>query len=129
MTRLDRHRASHRTLALSVRRRRDDAPFYVVAAFFAAAFGSFLITLWPYMIPFSIMIAEAAAPCASLTFMFWGAGLFVLPLMLLYTAISTCFAAESTRFHGTSQRVFGCRRNNGWRVSTLASSRAWSEPP
>jgi hypothetical protein len=116
-------------LALSVRRRSDDAPFYVVAATSAAAFGTFLITLWPYMIPFSITIAEAAAPRASLTFMFWGAGLFVLPLMLLYAAISTCFAAESTRSHGISHRVFGCRRNNGWRVSTLASSRAWSEPP
>jgi cytochrome d ubiquinol oxidase subunit II len=40
------------------------------------------------MIPFSITIAEAAAPHSSLAFMFWGEGIFVFPLMLLYTAIS-----------------------------------------
>jgi cytochrome d ubiquinol oxidase subunit II len=40
------------------------------------------------MIPFSITIEEAAAPHSSLAFMFWGEGLFIFPLMLLYTAIS-----------------------------------------
>jgi cytochrome d ubiquinol oxidase subunit II len=35
-----------------------------------------------------ITIDEAAAPHSSLAFMFGGAGLFVFPLMLLYTAIS-----------------------------------------
>jgi cytochrome bd ubiquinol oxidase subunit II len=55
---------------------------------FAAAFGTFLVTFWPYMVPFSITIDQAAAPRSSLSFMFWGEGLFVLPLMLLYTAIS-----------------------------------------
>ena len=38
--------------------------------------------------PLLITIDEAAAPHSSLAFMFWGAGLFVFPLMLLYTAIS-----------------------------------------
>jgi cytochrome d ubiquinol oxidase subunit II len=33
-------------------------------------------------------IDEAAAPHSSLAFMFWGEGLFVFPLMLLYTFIS-----------------------------------------
>jgi cytochrome d ubiquinol oxidase subunit II len=40
------------------------------------------------MIPFAITIDDAAAPHSSLAFMFWGAGIFVFPLMLLYTAIS-----------------------------------------
>jgi cytochrome d ubiquinol oxidase subunit II len=40
------------------------------------------------MIPFSITIEEAAAPHSSLAFMFWGEGLFVFPLMLIYTVIS-----------------------------------------
>ena len=69
-------------------RRDDRAPFYMVALIFAAAFGTLAISFWPYMIPFSIKIEEAAAPHSSLAFMFWGAGLFVFPLMLLYTAIS-----------------------------------------
>jgi cytochrome d ubiquinol oxidase subunit II len=54
---------------------------------FAAAFGTLAISFWPYMIPFSITIEEAAAPRSSLYFMFWGEGLFVFPLMLVYTAI------------------------------------------
>jgi cytochrome d ubiquinol oxidase subunit II len=60
----------------------------MVALMFAAAFGTLAISFWPYMIPFSITIAEAAAPHSSLAFMFWGEGLFVFPLMLLYTAIA-----------------------------------------
>jgi cytochrome d ubiquinol oxidase subunit II len=75
-------------LAASVRRRWDAAPLYMVAIIFIAAFGTLAISFWPYMIPFSITIDAAAAPHSSLAFMFWGAGLFVFPLMLIYTAIS-----------------------------------------
>jgi cytochrome d ubiquinol oxidase subunit II len=75
-------------LAASVRRRHDGPPFYMVALIFAAAFGTLAISFWPFMIPFSITIDEAAAPYSSLAFMFWGAGLFIFPLMLIYTAIS-----------------------------------------
>src|SRR6201993_3659174 len=74
--------------AASVRRRRDGVPFHMVALIFAAAFGTLAISFWPYMIPFSITIEEAAAPHSSLAFMFWGEGLFVFPLMLLYTVIA-----------------------------------------
>src|SRR5271165_3944478 len=63
-------------------------PFYMVALIFVAAFGTLAISFWPYMIPFSITVEEAAAPHSSLAFMFWGEGLFVFPLMLLYTVIS-----------------------------------------
>ena len=73
-------------LAASLQRRSDQAPFRIVAVIFAAAFGTLALSFWPYMIPFSITIDEAAAPHSSLAFMFWGAGLFVFPLMLLYTA-------------------------------------------
>jgi cytochrome d ubiquinol oxidase subunit II len=75
-------------LAASVRHRRDGPPFIMVALIFMAAFSTLAISFWPYMIPFAITIADAAAPHSSLAFMFWGAGLFVFPLMLLYTVIS-----------------------------------------
>jgi cytochrome bd ubiquinol oxidase subunit II len=75
-------------LAVSVRSRRDAPPFYMVALIFVAAFGTLAISFWPYMIPFTITVEEAAAPHSSLAFMFWGEGLFVLPLMLVYTVIS-----------------------------------------
>lgn len=75
-------------LAQSVIRRRDGVPFSMVALTFAAAFGTLAVSFWPYMIPFSITIEEAAAPHSSLAFMFWGAGLFIFPLMLVYAAVN-----------------------------------------
>jgi cytochrome bd ubiquinol oxidase subunit II len=60
----------------------------MVALIFAAAFGTLAISFWPYMIPFSITIEEAAAPHSSLAFMFWGEGIIVFPLMLICTVIS-----------------------------------------
>jgi cytochrome bd ubiquinol oxidase subunit II len=75
-------------LAHSVVHRRDAVPFTMVALTFAAAFGTLAISFWPYMIPFSITIDDAAAPHASLAFMFWGEGLFVFPLMLVYAAVN-----------------------------------------
>src|ERR1700757_1999014 len=76
------------TLAASIQRKQDALPLLMVAIIFAAAFGTLAISFWPYMVPFSITVEQAAAPHSSLAFMFWGAGLFVFPLMLLYTAIS-----------------------------------------
>ena len=75
-------------LAVSVRQQRDTIPVYMIALIFLAAFGTLAISFWPYMIPFSVTIESAAAPHASLAFMFWGEGLFVFPLMLIYTAVA-----------------------------------------
>src|SRR6202041_2524060 len=75
-------------LALSVLRHLDEWPFYMVALIFLSAFGTLAISFWPYMIPFVITIDQAAAPHSSLAFMFWGEGIFIFPLMLIYTAIS-----------------------------------------
>ena len=75
-------------LAASVRQRRDGLPYYMVVLIFAAAFGTLAISFWPYMIPFTITVEDAAAPHSSLAFMFWGEGLFVFPLLLIYTAVS-----------------------------------------
>jgi cytochrome d ubiquinol oxidase subunit II len=85
------------TLAVSVRRRQDAPPFYMVVLIFTAAFGTLAVSFWPYMVPFSITIDEAASPHSSLAFMFWGGGLFVFPLMLVYTAMSlTVFRGKVT---------------------------------
>src|SRR5262249_13754741 len=48
-------------LAYSVKRRHDGVPFTMVALTFAAAFGTLAISFWPYMVPFSITIDDAAA--------------------------------------------------------------------
>jgi cytochrome d ubiquinol oxidase subunit II len=83
--------------AWSVRRRNDNVPFFMVAVIFAAAFATLALSFWPYMIPFSITIEEAAAPHSSLAFLFWFAGIIVFPLMLIYTAVSlTVFRGKVT---------------------------------
>ena len=68
--------------------RRDDAqPFRMTALIFVSAFATMAISFWPYMIPFEVTVDQAAAPKESLRFMFWGAGVCVLPLTLAYTAL------------------------------------------
>jgi cytochrome bd ubiquinol oxidase subunit II len=53
------------------------------------------------MIPFEITIDAAAAPPSTLSFMFWGEGLWVFPLMLLYTAIGyRVFRGKLGSMHG-----------------------------
>jgi Cytochrome bd terminal oxidase subunit II len=63
------------------------------------------ISFWPYMIPFSITIEEAAAPHSSLAFMFWGASLFVFPLMLLYTIVSYTVFRGNANLIGKRQQM------------------------
>jgi cytochrome d ubiquinol oxidase subunit II len=52
---------------------------------FLCAFGTMAVSFWPYMVPYSLTIEQAAAPTASLRFMFYGAGLFIMPVILIYT--------------------------------------------
>jgi cytochrome d ubiquinol oxidase subunit II len=75
-------------LAVNILRQNDRWPFYMVALIFMSAFGTLALSFWPYMIPFAITVHQAAAPHSSLAFMFWGEGLFVFPLMLIYTIVS-----------------------------------------
>jgi cytochrome bd ubiquinol oxidase subunit II len=56
----------------------------LTALFFLAAFLSLGVMFWPYMIPYSITVANAAAPDASLAFLFYG-GIVVLPAIAVYT--------------------------------------------
>jgi cytochrome d ubiquinol oxidase subunit II len=69
---------------LGVRWRRDGLPFVMTVLFFVAAFLTLAVLFWPYMIPYRITVANAAAPDASLSFLFWGA-VVVLPVTALYT--------------------------------------------
>jgi cytochrome d ubiquinol oxidase subunit II len=75
-------------LALSILNHNDYWPFYMVALIFMSAFGTLALSFWPYMIPSVITVDQAAAPQSSLTFMFWGCGVIVFPLMLIYTLVS-----------------------------------------
>ena len=75
-------------LALSILNHNDYLPFHMVALIFMSAFGTLALSFWPYMIPSVITVDQAAAPLSSLVFMFWGCGVIVFPLMLIYTLVS-----------------------------------------
>ncbi|MEM7021101.1 MAG: cytochrome d ubiquinol oxidase subunit II [Pseudomonadota bacterium] len=72
---------------LGIQARRDAVPFLMTALIFICAFGTMAVSFWPYMVPYSLTIEEAAAPPASLSFLFYGAGLFVIPVILIYTIV------------------------------------------
>ena len=66
------------------RARRDGVPFPMAVAFFVTAFLTLGVMFWPYMIPYALTVADAAAPAASLRFFFYG-GIVVLPVIAIYT--------------------------------------------
>ena len=68
-----------------VQRHRDWMPYAMTVVIFVAAYLTMVGSFWPYMIPFSVTIQEAAAPTPSLEFLFYGAGLVVFPVVLIYT--------------------------------------------
>lgn len=78
--------AAFLVLISGVRRRDERHLFLAGATIFLAAFCTLAGSFLPYILPFTLTIEEAAAPNASLAFLFWGAGLVVLPLTLAYTS-------------------------------------------
>jgi cytochrome d ubiquinol oxidase subunit II len=70
-----------------IKRRIDWAPYGMSVIIFAAAFMTLEASFWPYLIPFSVTIQEAAAPVQSLSFLFYGAGIVLFPVILLYTGM------------------------------------------
>jgi cytochrome d ubiquinol oxidase subunit II len=69
---------------MGARGRRDGFPFAMTVLFFLSAFLTLGAMFWPYMIPYTLTVGNAAAPDASLRFLFYGAVL-VLPLITVYT--------------------------------------------
>ena len=70
--------------AWAARARRDALPFACTALFFVAAFLTLGVMFWPYMVPYALTVANAAAPDVSLRFLFYG-GVAVLPVVAIYT--------------------------------------------
>jgi cytochrome d ubiquinol oxidase subunit II len=65
---------------------RDWQPWLMASALFIIAFAMLAASFWPWIVPFHLTVAEAAAPTASLEFMFYGIALVVMPVILIYTA-------------------------------------------
>ena len=71
----------------SLKRRRNYTPFLMALAIFTLSLAGLGISLFPYVVPPSITIWDAAAPTASLKFMLPGA-LIMVPIILAYTGYS-----------------------------------------
>ncbi len=64
---------------------RDWLPFVLALALFGLCFVGLGVSMWPYVIPPSVTLAEAAAPESSQMFMLVGAAVLI-PIILAYTA-------------------------------------------
>ena len=69
------------------KKRYELSPFIWTLALVFLAYTGFMISLWPYIIPPSITIWEAAAPESSQLFALIGA-LILIPIILIYTGVS-----------------------------------------
>jgi cytochrome bd ubiquinol oxidase subunit II len=68
----------------AARARRDGLPVALTTLLFVAAYLTLGVMFWPYMIPYTITVADAASPDASLQFLFY-CGIIVLPVIVVYT--------------------------------------------
>jgi cytochrome d ubiquinol oxidase subunit II len=66
------------------RSKRDWFPLATIVLFFLSAFLALGAMFWPYIIPYTITVGNAAAPDASLRFLFYGA-VVILPVVTVYT--------------------------------------------
>jgi len=69
------------------KKRYELSPFLYTLALVFLAYTGFIISLWPYVIPPSVTIWEAAAPQSSQLFALIGA-LILIPIILIYTGLS-----------------------------------------
>ena len=71
-------------MLFAVRRRQHVAPFFCALALVLLGYLGLLISVWPYAIPYSLSLAEAAAPRSSQIFTLVGA-IVILPIIIAYT--------------------------------------------
>ena len=79
--------AAAAALVLGWRKRIDRLPLPMAMIMFVAAYATMVFALLPYMIPYSMTIDHAAAPHATLAFLFWGAGIVIYPITIVYTLV------------------------------------------
>ncbi len=72
-------------LLRSLAARQDAPPFFLALGLFALGYAGLGISMWPYIVPRSITIWDAAAPANSQIFMLVGVAVLI-PVILVYTA-------------------------------------------
>ncbi|MDM0081740.1 cytochrome d ubiquinol oxidase subunit II [Variovorax sp. J31P179] len=68
----------------AARARRDGFAYTLTVLFIGASYLTLGTMFWPYMVPYAVTVASAAAPEESLRFLFYG-GVVVLPVIAAYT--------------------------------------------
>jgi cytochrome d ubiquinol oxidase subunit II len=71
----------------SLAARRQALPFLMASLIFLVAYGGVAVSVYPFIVPRSVTVWQAASPDASLGFLLVGAAI-LLPLILGYTAYS-----------------------------------------
>jgi cytochrome d ubiquinol oxidase subunit II len=71
-------------LLRSLATRQDSRPFFLTLALFGLSYAGLGISMYPYIVPQSITIWQAASPQSSQLFMLFGVAVLV-PLILGYT--------------------------------------------
>lgn len=74
-------------LLYCLKKRYERLPYWLTVVFFLCPYVGFLISVFPYIVPYRLTIWEAAAPTSSLTFILVGACI-MLPVLLAYTFYS-----------------------------------------
>jgi cytochrome bd ubiquinol oxidase subunit II len=74
-------------LILSIFKKRENLPFLSSVLLFLSGYLGLLAAIYPYALPPSVTINEAAAQRETLVFMLWGVGI-ILPVVLGYTLYS-----------------------------------------
>jgi cytochrome d ubiquinol oxidase subunit II len=74
-------------LARGLAKRQERTPFFAAVALFVLSYVGLGISFYPYILPPSLTIWDAAAPAGSLQFLLVGA-VVLIPLVLAYTAWS-----------------------------------------
>jgi len=69
---------------LAVKRRHDSTPFFLALALVLLGYIGLLVSIWPYAIPTSLTLWDAAAPHSSQLFTLVGA-VIIIPVILAYT--------------------------------------------
>ena len=77
--------ANHQALDHFLRKGHDARPFLAALGLFVLGYAGIGISFYPYIVPTSLTIWEAAAPDESLAFLLYGAVILV-PMILGYTA-------------------------------------------
>jgi cytochrome d ubiquinol oxidase subunit II len=74
-------------LLRSLEKQQDYRPFFLTLVLFVLTYAGLGVSMWPYIVPESITIWQAAAPATSQLFMLVGV-VILIPLILAYTALA-----------------------------------------